>query len=77
MSKSWGDVKTRPSLLSWPPEVVILQCDVERAEELLARARTDEERGVALRAVGEAAAHGPRGTRSAAHAFAPSPRSEA
>jgi hypothetical protein len=42
--------------MRWPPEVVILQSDLERAEELLARARTDEERGVALRAVGEAAA---------------------
>jgi hypothetical protein len=56
VSKSWGDVKTRPSLLRWPPEVVILQCDLERAEEMLARARTDAELGAAKLAVAEAAA---------------------
>jgi hypothetical protein len=41
--------------MRWPLEVDLLQARLLSAEEMLARARTDEARGVALRAVSEAA----------------------
>jgi hypothetical protein len=56
MARHWGDVKSRAALLAWPDEVVLLQAQLASAEERLMRARTDAERGVALRAVSEAAA---------------------